>query len=83
MKNVELATIAQICFVAVATLRCAIDEEKEYTTWEDLDQDTQGKITDYCVAVLSGRPTPDTFEGQMISRICHQFMDPKKTLKYA
>jgi len=84
IKTVDLQTIAQICFVAVGTLREAVSEDEvEAKTWEELPAEEQGKITDYCVAVLSGRQTPDTYEGRMIARICHQFMDPKKTLKYA
>lgn len=82
IKSIEVRTIAQICYVAVSVLREAASSEAQ-PAWEEVDAQAQGVITDYVVAVLSGRSTPDTHEGMMISRICHQFSDPKKTLKYA
>jgi len=83
IKSIAVDTIAKICFVAVQSQREALGEAEEYAPWEELDPVEQGKITDYVVAVLTGRATPDTPDGKMIARICHQFADPKKSLKYA
>lgn len=52
-------------------------------TWEGLTEDERGSTIDYITRVLTGRPCPDTPDGRMIARVCHQFADPKKTLKYA
>jgi hypothetical protein len=83
IKSIDVSTIAQICFVAVASQRQALSPETELQLWDEIDKEQQDKVTEYVCATLSGRPTPDTADGRMISRICHQFADPKKTLKYA
>ena len=83
VKSIEVNTIAKICFVAVQSQREALGEVEEYAAWEELTPEQQGKTTDYVVAVLTGRQAPDTADGKMISRICAQFTDAKKSLKYA
>lgn len=52
-------------------------------SWEGLSDEEKGATIDYITRVLTGRPCPDTPDGRMIARVCHQFSDPKKTLKYA
>lgn len=83
IKSIDVNTIAKLCFVAVQSQREAMGETEEYAAWEELTPDQQGKTIDYVVGVLTGRPAPDTADGKMISRLCAQFADPKKTLKYA
>lgn len=83
IKSIEVMTIAQICFVAVSSQREALGEEVEGGTWQEVDPEQQHEIINYVTKVLTGQATPDTPDGRMIARICHQFADPKKTLKYA
>ena len=82
IKSIAVETIAKICFVAVQCQREALGEEAG-APWEEVDKEQQDEITTYVCKVLSGQPTPDNADGRMISRICHQFADPKKSLKYA
>ena len=82
IKSIDVQTIAQICYVAVASQREALGEESG-APWEEVEKEQQDEITNYVCKVLTGQPTPETPDGRMISRICHQFADPKKTLKYA
>lgn len=82
IKSINVETIAKICFVAVMCQREALGGETGQP-WEEVDKDTQDEITTYVCKVLSGQETPDTADGKMIARICHQFADPKKSLKYA
>ncbi|EHG2794852.1 hypothetical protein KCR89_002287 [Salmonella enterica subsp. enterica serovar Nigeria] len=49
----------------------------------DLEPDKQGVITDYITQLLTGRPIPDSHEGEVIRRIIAVIRDEKKTLKYA
>ncbi|MCP2003507.1 hypothetical protein [Buttiauxella sp.] len=77
-----VTTIAQICYAGVTALREAMDKEPQ-PEWDALQPEAQGKIIDYIVLVLTGRPTPDTPEGEVIRRICNVLRDEKKTLKYA
>ncbi|ASG63934.1 hypothetical protein CEW81_18270 [Kluyvera genomosp. 3] len=78
----DVATIAQLCHAGVTALRQAMTGEKQ-KEWVDLQPEEAGKIIDYIVLVLTGRPTPDTPEGEVIRRICAVLRDEKKTLKYA
>ncbi len=74
--------LAQLCFVAVSTQRENM-EVGEYQNWEELEQDIKNEVTGYVLKVLTGQQCPDTPDGRMIARLCHQFVDEKKSLKYA
>ncbi|GDX06341.1 hypothetical protein [Buttiauxella sp. A111] len=80
--SLEVSTIAQICYAGVTALREALTKEPQ-PEWDALQPEDQGKIVDYIVMVLTGRPTPDTPEGEVIRRICSVLRSEKKTLKYA
>jgi len=83
IKSIDVQTIAQICFVAVSSQREAMGNADGLTLWDEVEKERQDEIVEYVCATLTGRATPDTADGRMISRICHQFADPKKSLKYA
>ncbi|EAO1621232.1 hypothetical protein ABFT38_002488 [Salmonella enterica] len=82
IKSIDVQTIAQICYVAVASQREEMGGQRG-APWEKVEKEQQDEITNYVCKVLTGQPTPETADGRMIASICRQFADPKKTLKYA
>ncbi|EFB0102699.1 hypothetical protein HGJ11_002651 [Salmonella enterica] len=80
--GINIVELAAICYAGVAALREATGGGYQ-PEWVDLELDKQGVITDYITQLLTGRPIPDSHEGEVIRRIIAVIRDDKKTLKYA
>lgn len=80
--GINIVELAAICYAGVAALREATGRGDQ-PEWVDLEPDKQGVITDYITQLLTGRPIPDSHEGEVIRRIIAVIRDEKKTLKYA
>lgn len=80
--EITIIELAAICYAGVATLREATGGGDQ-PEWLDLEPDKQGVIVDYITQLLTGRPIPDSHEGEVIRRIIAVIRDEKKTLKYA
>lgn len=81
--GINIVELAAICYAGVAALREATGGGGYQPEWVDLEPDKQGVITDYITQLLTGRPIPDSHEGEVIRRIIAVIRDDKKTLKYA
>lgn len=80
--GITIIELAAICYAGVAALREATGGSDQ-PEWVDLEPDKQGVIVDYITQLLTGRPIPDSHEGEVIRRIIAVIRDEKKTLKYA
>ncbi|MBZ7392389.1 hypothetical protein [Klebsiella michiganensis] len=80
--GITIIELAAICYAGVAALREATGGANQ-PEWVDLEPDKQGVIVDYITQLLTGRPIPDSHEGEVIRRIIAVIRDEKKTLKYA
>lgn len=80
--GITIIELAAICYAGVAALREATGGENQ-PEWVDLEPEKQGVIVDYITQLLTGRPIPDSHEGEVIRRIIAVIRDEKKTLKYA
>ncbi|WP_419057404.1 hypothetical protein [Kluyvera georgiana] len=80
--GITIIELAAICYAGVAALREATGGG-EQPDFVDLEPEAQGVIVDYITQALTGRPIPQTPEGNVVRKIINVVRDEKKTLKYA